>query len=67
MDDGTFTRITFANNRRMPAVYEQDEKGNEHLVNWTVEGDSMIVHRVYRKLVLRKGDAVACLVNKGYS
>lgn len=66
-DDGSFTRITFSHGRRMPAVYEVDQAGNEHLVPWNVEGNTLVLHRVYRKLVLRKGDAVACLVNKSFS
>ncbi|MFJ3465756.1 P-type conjugative transfer protein VirB9 [Achromobacter spanius] len=66
-DDGNFTRISFDRNRMMPAIYEEDFEGKEHLVPWNVEGNTIVLHRVYRKLILRKGNVVACLVNKGFS
>lgn len=65
-DNGRFTRLVFGNNRDMPAVYAVDSKGEESLVNTNVEGNTIVVHRVYRKLILRKGNYVACLVNKSF-
>ena len=65
-DDGRFTYLTFTNNRDMPAIYTVDAEGNEALVNTNVEGNTIIVHRVVPKLTLRKGIAVACLVNKSF-
>jgi type IV secretion system protein VirB9 len=66
-DDGRFIYLTFSNNRAMPAVYEVDEQGNEALVNTNVEGNTIIVQRMARKLVLRKGDYAVCIVNKAFS
>ena len=66
-DDGRFTYLTFTNNRDMPAIYTVDAEGNEALVNTNVEGNTIIVHRVVPKLTLRKGIAVACLLNKSFN
>ena len=54
------------NNRDMPAVYATDADGTESLVNTNVEGNEIVVHRMVRKLTLRKGAAVACVVNKSF-
>ena len=58
--------LTFGNNRDMPAVYSTDAVGNEALVGTSVEGRDVVVPRMVRKLVLRKGNAVACVVNKSF-
>lgn len=65
-DDGRFIYLTFGNNRDMPAVYSTDAVGNEALVGTSVEGRDVVVPRMVRKLVLRKGNAVACVVNKSF-
>lgn len=65
-DDGRFTYLTFSNNRDMPAIYSVNNAGKEALINTNVDGNTIAVHRVVRKLVLRKGDAVVCVVNKSF-
>lgn len=65
-DDGRFTYLLFSNNRDMPAVYLVDEAGKESIINTHVEGNTIVVHLVVPKLVLRRGDAVACVQNKGF-
>ena len=66
-DDGRFTYLTFSNNRDMPAVYSVDESGAESLINTNVDGNNIAVQRVVRKLILRKGNYVACIVNKSFN
>lgn len=65
-DDGRFTYLLFSNNRDMPAVYMEDEAGKESLINTHVDGNTIVVHHVIPKLKLRRGDAVACVLNKGF-
>jgi type IV secretion system protein VirB9 len=65
-DDGRFIYLTFSLNRDMPAVYAVDDEGSESLINTNVEGNEIVVQRMVRKLVLRKGKAVACVVNKSF-
>lgn len=66
-DDGRFIRLTFGKNRDMPAIYEVDENGKESLINGVPKGNTFTVQRLVRKLVLRKGDLVVCVVNKSFS
>lgn len=65
-DDGRFIYLTFSLNRDMPAVYAVDDEGIESLINTNVKGNEIVVQRMVRKLVLRKGKAVACVVNKSF-
>jgi type IV secretion system protein VirB9 len=66
-DDGRFIYLTFNNNRDMPAVYSVDADGNEALINTNVvDGNTIVVQRLVRQLKLRKGNAVACVVNKAF-
>jgi type IV secretion system protein VirB9 len=65
-DDGTFTKLTFRGNRPFPAVYRVNADGSESLVDRTVEGRTLVLHTTAKKLVLRKGDAVACVFNESY-
>lgn len=66
-DDGRFIYLTFTNNRDMPAVYSVDEQGNEALINTNViDGNTIVVQRLVRRLILRKGSAVASVVNKSF-
>jgi len=65
-DDGRFIYLTFSNNRDMPSIYEVNEYGQEFLINSNVKGNTIVVHRMVRQLRLRKGNAVACLINRSF-
>jgi type IV secretion system protein VirB9 len=66
-DDGRFIYLTFNNNRDMPAVYTVDDAGEEALVKTNViGGNTIVVQRLARRLVLRKGSAVVSVVNKSF-
>ncbi|MDG4868613.1 P-type conjugative transfer protein VirB9 (plasmid) [Guyparkeria sp. 1SP6A2] len=69
VDDGRFTYLTFAANRSMPAVYIINDDGSESLVNTHIDPDRpgvIVVEKIARQLVLRKGQSVACLFNESY-
>ncbi|MCX2694500.1 P-type conjugative transfer protein VirB9 [Pseudomonas sp. DCB_CB] len=66
-DNGQFMYLTFATGQSIPAVYSVDDFGNEALIPKHVEDNVFIVHKVYRKLIIRRGNYIACIVNKAYS
>lgn len=66
-DDGRFIYLTFSRNRDMPAVYGVNEQGAEAVIIPSVEGNTLIVQRLERRLTLRKGDAVVCIVNRAFN
>ena len=65
-DDGRFIYLTFSNNRDIPAIYEVDEFGEESLINTSVEGNTVVIHRMVKQLRLRKGNYVACVINRSF-
>jgi type IV secretion system protein VirB9 len=65
-DDGVQTRLRFGARSEYPAVFVKNEDGSESLVNFTVEGDGMVVHRIAREFVLRRGRLVGCVVNRAF-
>lgn len=65
-DDGRFTYLAFSHNRDMPAVYSVDADGKEALINTNVVGNTIIIHRVVPKLVLRKGSSAVCIRNNSF-
>lgn len=66
-DDGRFIYLTFSSNRDMPAIYAVDQEGNEALINTNVtDGNTIVVQRMVPHLMLRKGKAVASVINKSF-
>lgn len=65
-DDGVHTRLTFAAKAEQPAIFIRNEDGTESLLNFSMDEGDVIVHRVARRLILRRGHLTACVVNKGY-
>lgn len=65
-DDGTFTYFEFKKPDVAPAIFSVDEKGNESLVNFNMEGSYMIVNSTKRQFTLRDGDTATCIFNDAY-
>ena len=68
-DDGRFTYFKFSGNKEMPEVFAVEEGGAEAQVATHVEGeskDTLVVHRVAKRFVLRLGKRVVGVWNDGY-
>jgi type IV secretion system protein VirB9 len=65
-DDGVHTRLRFGAHAELPAIFVRNEDGAESLLNFSMEEGEVIVHRVARQFVLRRGSLTGCIVNKGY-
>jgi type IV secretion system protein VirB9 len=66
-DDGVHTRLTLADGAELPAIFVRNEDGSESLLNFSVDGGDVVVHRLAPKLILRRGRLTGCIVNRGYS
>lgn len=66
-DDGVHTRIQFGARADFPALFVRNEDGTESLLNFNIEGGEVIVHRVARQLIVRRGKLAGCIVNKGFT
>ncbi len=63
-DNGQQTFMTFSAANPMPAAFIIEPDGTESLVDYHVEGDTMVLHRVVQRIVLRRGGLVAGIRNR---
>jgi type IV secretion system protein VirB9 len=63
-DDGLQLQLTFAADAELPAIYALAADGTEALVNSHSERDTVFVHRIAPRLVLRRGREVGCVVDR---
>jgi type IV secretion system protein VirB9 len=66
-DDGVQTRLRFSAQQELPAVFLGNDDGSESLVNFNVEGGEVVVQRVSRHFVVRRGRLEGCIVNEGFT
>lgn len=66
-DDGVQTRLRFQARSEFPALFVQNDDGSESLLNFNVEADEVVIHRVARRVVLRGGQMVGCVVNQSFA
>jgi type IV secretion system protein VirB9 len=65
-DDGVQTRLRFPAHAEFPTMYVKNDDESESLVNFTVDNDEVVIHRVARSFVLRRGKLVACIQNRSF-
>ncbi|WP_031358725.1 TrbG/VirB9 family P-type conjugative transfer protein [Caballeronia sordidicola] len=65
-DDGRFTYIRIPNNRRVPAIFRVADDDTESVVDRHMEDDTIVVHEVAKRFVLRLGDEVVGIWNDAY-
>jgi type IV secretion system protein VirB9 len=66
-DDGVHTRLRFAANSDLPAIFVRNEDGSESLLNFSMDAGDVIVHRVAKRFILRRGKLTGCVVNQGFT
>ena len=66
-DDGIHTRLRFAANADLPAVFVRNSDETESLLNFSLEGGDVIIHRVAHRFILRRGKLTGCIVNQGFA
>lgn len=68
-DDGVQTYLRFGARSEFPAMYVQHDDESEGVVNFTVlpeERDVVVVHRVARRFILRRGQLISCVENRSF-
>jgi type IV secretion system protein VirB9 len=66
-DDGVHTRLSFAPKAEQPAIFVLNEDWTESLLNFSMDAGDVILHRVARRLILRRGNLSGCVVNKAFT
>ena len=65
-DDGHFLVLRFKANQDFPSVYRRTDSGEETLVNSHVEEGVLVMHGVYKQMVLRAGKSVVGVFNESF-
>jgi type IV secretion system protein VirB9 len=66
-DDGAHTHLRFAAKAEQPGVFVLNDDGSESLLNFSMDADEVVIHRVVRQLVVRRGKLTGRIVNKGFT
>lgn len=66
-DDGVRTWIRFGAREALPAIFVQGADGRESLVNFSMDGGDVVIQRVVRRFVLRRGRLTGCIVNRDFT
>jgi type IV secretion system protein VirB9 len=65
-DDGVHTRLRFAANADLPAIFVRNADGTESLLNFSMDAGDVIVHRIAQQFILRRGKLTGCIANHGF-
>lgn len=65
-DDGLHTHLQFDTRSELPALFVRNDDGSESLLNFNVEHGEVVIHRIARRFVVRRGRLTGCIVNKGF-
>jgi type IV secretion system protein VirB9 len=65
-DDGLHTHLQFDARSELPALFVRNDDGSESLLNFNVEHGEVVIHRIARRFVVRRGRLTGCIVNKGF-
>ena len=63
-DNGRQTFLLFSAANPLPAAFVIEPDGTESLVDYHVEEDIMVLHRVVQRIILRRGALVAGITNR---
>ena len=66
-DDGVLTHLKFGAREEQPAIFVRNADGLEYLVNFSMEHGEVVIERVVRRLILRRGRLTGCVVNEAFS
>jgi len=65
-DDGVQTRLTFGSRAEIPAIFVRNADDSESLLNFSMDGGDVVIHRVAPKFIIRRGKVTGCIVNNGF-
>lgn len=69
-DDGVFTYLGFSTIKTIPSVFLFDKKNKESILNTHIKKDGkydvLVIHKTAEKILLRSGDKLVGVFNKGY-
>jgi len=65
-DNGEFTYLQFKEISDLPALFTLDDKNEEAVVNYRIEGPYVVIEKVVEKILFRRNKPVGTLINKTF-
>jgi type IV secretion system protein VirB9 len=65
-DDGVHTRLRFPARAELPAIFVRNDDGSESLLNYSMDDGDVVIHRIARRFILRRGKLTACVFNQQF-
>lgn len=65
-DDGVEMTLVFGAHAELPAVFALNEDGSESLVNVGVQAGRVVIQRIVRRVILRRGKLTGCIVDRAF-
>ncbi len=65
-DDGQFTYFQFDKLQPGSTIYEVDNQNKESLINFNVEDNTVIVHKIAARFTIRNGKDIICIFNDNF-
>ena len=66
-DDGVQTTLVFGAHTELPAVFALNADGSESLVSFDVQAGRLVVQRMARRLIVRRGKLAGCIVDRAFT
>lgn len=58
--------LVFGAHAELPAVFALNEDGSESLVNVGVQAGRVVIQRIVRRVILRRGKLTGCIVDRAF-
>lgn len=65
-DDGVHTHLRFNPGGELPALFVRNDDGSESLLNFSVQDGEVVIHRLARQFLVRRGNLKGCIVNRSF-
>jgi len=65
-DDGVHTHLRFGPRAELPAVFVRNDDGTESLLNFNMQDGELVIYRIARRFIIRRGKLTGCIVNNGF-
>lgn len=66
-DDGVQMRLRFASQQELPAIFVGNDDGSESLLNFSIDSGEVVVQRIARHFIVRRGRLRGCIFNQGFT
>lgn len=66
-DDGVQTTLVFGAHTELPGVFASNDDGSESLVNFDVQAGQIVIQRLARRLIVRRGKLAGCIVDRAFA